>query len=298
MTTELELYLPDDVPDDFKLPNTLPQARWEVITPSVAERYLELNRNNRPVTEGGVRDWAGELLDGAWKPTGQGIAFNDEGSLMDGQHRLMAIIRTGIPMLVLVIRDVPADAFSSMDINRRRTAGQILRMRGVINGTLTAGIVRGVLCYRETMNGRHSSLAGAYSVSRTNREIEEALDFLPGLEDVSVFALRFGKTTALGSPSAVGAALYQCYLADADATQAFIDGVLEGEGLERGDPRLTLRNRQGQTNLREKRGGPSTQEYCMLLVLGAWRAFSQHRPWAKTQVPFAPPLIGPIDLPT
>src|SRR3954467_14111979 len=63
------------------------------VTPDLAAQWLRANTGNRPVREAHVRSLAEEITADRWKVTHQGIAFSLSGRLMDGQHRLRAVIR-------------------------------------------------------------------------------------------------------------------------------------------------------------------------------------------------------------
>ena len=58
----------------------------EVITPQLAETYLTANVGNRPVLRRVVARYAREMAAGNWLLTHQGIAFDSQGKLVDGQH--------------------------------------------------------------------------------------------------------------------------------------------------------------------------------------------------------------------
>ena len=59
------------------------------ITPDMALRWLETtNTNNRKVSEKHVHRLARDMTDGKWRLTHVGIAFDPNGTLLDGQHRL------------------------------------------------------------------------------------------------------------------------------------------------------------------------------------------------------------------
>jgi hypothetical protein len=78
------------------------------ITPSQAGLWLERNPTNRPLRESTVAAYAADMQDGNWLPTHQGIAIDDNGVLIDGQHRLAAIVRSGCTIGMLVTRGLPA----------------------------------------------------------------------------------------------------------------------------------------------------------------------------------------------
>ncbi|MFB8416467.1 hypothetical protein ACFC63_13300 [Streptomyces albidoflavus] len=74
-----------------------------LVTPELAIEWLRRNiENNRPVSHGKVRQWKTDIEQGRWKLTHQGIAFDPEGNLIDGQHRLLAIAASKRPIWIPV----------------------------------------------------------------------------------------------------------------------------------------------------------------------------------------------------
>lgn len=91
----------------------------EDITPETAEVYLAVNNNIRPLITRDVTAYANVMRRGEWQLTHQGIAFNEDGFLVDGQHRLAAIVESGVTVRMIVTRGVKrADA---MDCGRGRS---------------------------------------------------------------------------------------------------------------------------------------------------------------------------------
>jgi len=76
----------------------------EEITPDTANQYLERNKGNRAITKDRVNALAREMRDGVFMVTHQCIAFNANGDLIDGQHRLSAIIQSGQNVKLFVAR--------------------------------------------------------------------------------------------------------------------------------------------------------------------------------------------------
>lgn len=98
------------------------------ITPNMAEKLLKVNDINRPVNRANLQYWTRELLSGKYEPTHQGIAvsgtLDDPRTLIDGQHRLMAIIETGIPARFNISTNVPISAFANTDGGKPRSMGE------------------------------------------------------------------------------------------------------------------------------------------------------------------------------
>lgn len=76
------------------------------ITPDIAEEFLGKNNDNRKMRKLVVQTYAKDMSEGRWEFTHQGIAFDCNGNLIDGQHRLAAIIESGMPQNMIVTRNV------------------------------------------------------------------------------------------------------------------------------------------------------------------------------------------------
>lgn len=98
----------------------------ETITPHIAESYLKFNNNNRPLRKAHIKELASDIIGGNWQVTHQGIAFDITGRLIDGQHRLHAIILAGVPIQISVTRGCSASSFSILDRGSSRSASDIL----------------------------------------------------------------------------------------------------------------------------------------------------------------------------
>jgi hypothetical protein len=92
------------------------------ITPDMARRWLEAaNTRNRTMSMPHCERMARDMRDGRWVLTHEGIAFSSNGRLLDGQHRLQAIVMAGVPVDMFVWFDVPAEALMTINSGRRRT---------------------------------------------------------------------------------------------------------------------------------------------------------------------------------
>ncbi len=112
-----------------------------LITPELAKEYLEKARQNRNTNKHTVNFYADEMLRGQWKLTGQGLSFGKNGKLLDGQHRLKAIIKANTAIELLVIHDVEESSFSVYDSGKTRTAADIFAIEGIPNNVQLATII-------------------------------------------------------------------------------------------------------------------------------------------------------------
>ncbi len=105
-------------------------AKVELITPSLAKSYVDDLAHNRGLVEAHVHGLAAQMKAGAWDENGQGIIFDTKGRLIDGQHRMTAVIEAGIPIKMLVVRGVESSAFDTIDTGRGRGGRDVLSIEG------------------------------------------------------------------------------------------------------------------------------------------------------------------------
>lgn len=105
-------------------------ARIETITPEIATAYLKKNVKNRHVRKNTITKYARDMKNGKWQLNPQGISFYEDGSLADGQHRLMAVVSAGVPVDFLVVYDVPNES-TILDYGMKRRIPDILTFAGL-----------------------------------------------------------------------------------------------------------------------------------------------------------------------
>lgn len=130
------------------------KTKTEIITPEWAIEKLENhNPHNRKLSEQTVQAYAGDMRNGRWVLNHQGIAFDTEGNLADGQHRLWAVVFSGKSVEMQVTYDLPVsenkngiilNAMDTIDRGRFRQTGQQMQLHGIQNGALTAAACRAI----------------------------------------------------------------------------------------------------------------------------------------------------------
>lgn len=104
------------------------------ITPNMAKVMLEKNmKNNRRLNHGTVKRYARIMKAGGWNLTHQGIAFDDRGELIDGQHRLAAIVMANVPITMMAtygVQHADGEAFT-IDTGTKRTTQNIIQISGI-----------------------------------------------------------------------------------------------------------------------------------------------------------------------
>lgn len=207
------------------------------ITPTKAARLLRANTGNRRLDTARVRRYAREMSAGQWQLTGDPVKVAVDGRLLDGQHRLEAVVASGVTVRMAVATEVPDDVFAVLDSGKNRTHGDVLQMAGIKQGSVTATVTR---CLLVLEAGLPPTTEAFKLVSRT-----DILRF--ATENTEALAAAVQRGNALynrvgGNWSAWAVLCYRTAQVDPDGLAEFTDGVLSGAGLAEGDPRLALRN--------------------------------------------------------
>lgn len=111
---------------------TIPQL--EKITPAKAEGYLNVNKANRKLREGVAERYAHDMKTGNWTECPVPISFFEDGDVADGQHRLWAIVESGVTIQFLVLRGLPREAGLNIDTGLGRSVVDNARISGLDDG--------------------------------------------------------------------------------------------------------------------------------------------------------------------
>jgi hypothetical protein len=219
-------------------------TRIEEITPSAAKRYLADRPRNRPIRDAKVQLFSSQMDDGAWSLNGESIIIGSSGRVIDGQHRLTAVIRHGKPVRFVVVEGVPDSEIETIDTGAARTAADVLRMNG-----LSADAARTLATSVNMVIGFELSESGQYSVSKrhlsrvTPKAIYEWTSKNPSIVDSCAFLSRMPKA---GRVLPLGVLTFLHYLTakiDRYAANEYFEGLMTGANLDELDPRLVLRTR-------------------------------------------------------
>ena len=79
------------------------------MTPGMAREILKNNTNNRNVKRERVNLYASDMEKGRWQLNGESIVIDADGNLKDGQHRLMAVVKSQCTVPMVVVTGVDTD---------------------------------------------------------------------------------------------------------------------------------------------------------------------------------------------
>lgn len=119
-------------------------GKMMLIDKDTADQMLLHNTENiRKINYTNVEMYARDMKNGVWENNGEPIVFSKNGVLKNGQHRLMAISKSGVSVMMFVIFDVDDDV-SIYDVGRNRTCGMIAN-----TSSSQAGMARFLLALKE-----------------------------------------------------------------------------------------------------------------------------------------------------
>lgn len=109
------------------------RTKVETVTPNKAKKLLSENTINRPLSKKRVEHYASLMEGGKWKLTHQGISIADDGTIIDGQHRLHAIIECNLPIDINISYGAEKETFKYIDVGYTRTTSNIFAIEGIKN---------------------------------------------------------------------------------------------------------------------------------------------------------------------
>lgn len=205
---------------------------FEMVTPEMASTWLETNsESQRKLNKSIVRQYESQMRKGLWiGDNGESIKFSKDG-LIDGQHRLYAIIELNKPVMMMVMRGlVVKDAIKTMDLGKKRSLGDILRIHGVetvpgMNENVLASVASGLYIAKEYMrytrnDSQSVRIDSSIKVKPTPLELYEFLQSNPVITE-RFEKLRKYKLATMAKNVSLSPALVAWFLCDViDETRA------------------------------------------------------------------------------
>lgn len=242
----------------------------EKVTPELAEKLLETNTKNRKLSSEVVTKLADQMKNGQWNFDGSPVRIDSKGDLVDGQHRLWAIIESGTTQEFLIVRGVDETAMATMDTGKSRSFADILSMEDKSLTSVANLAAATSIIYRWEQGVRGSALRAA----NTNFvPYPLLLQFFRDNRERLIQAERFGGLRAKrtgATPSAFALASWVFEPIDAADAEFFFERVKDGAGLEIGSPILALR--RWLLNTYTDRPRPQA-EMAIALIFKAWNFY-------------------------
>lgn len=115
----------------MKLSAKTPALQTITLTPEKATELLEHNQLNRPLSDQHVKRIAAQIISGKWRFNGDTIKIASTGDVLDGQHRLWAVIEAKKAVDTVLVRGIDREAFSTIDTLRKpRSGSDVIALSG------------------------------------------------------------------------------------------------------------------------------------------------------------------------
>lgn len=207
------------------------------VSPAKAAEWLMRNTHNRPIRRQHIATLLRAIEKNEWRLGNDAIAFDSNGVLLNGQHRLTAIVESGKTLPVMVVRGLDPKAQFAMDTGKKRAAHEQFSFLGIQGGGSKAALCRGLLNYDDK-----DGLATGSNVYVTTEEI---IDLCRGDEllDVAMtFSNGLSRRIPGGRTTAVALGYYLILNAWPEKVPAFHEQLADGVELTKNSPILRLRN--------------------------------------------------------
>jgi len=221
------------------------------MTPELASAFLtECNTHNRKVVESHVERLGREMKSGRWQLTHQGIAFSVNHVLLDGQHRLWAVLMSDATVPMRVFFNEPPESLAAIDSIRPRTNDEIISLAGGM-GTVTRAelstlraLLGGLGNYNRLTPGEEALILARY-----RKAIRFAHDILPT-----------ARYRGVATATTRGVLARASYSADAGKLQHFADVLQSGVATNDEDQPITLLLKFLMESAHGRRGRPEVRE--------------------------------------
>ena len=222
------------------------------VGPDLASLILEGNEGNRPIRDTRVEAYARAMIAGNWTLSDSMICVSKQNKLLNGQHRLKAVVHSGCTVPMTIYWDCPESAYAHMDAGAKRSASDYLAHRGIQNTTYIAALVKLIIAYRLT--GKYIASLG---IAPSFDDIHTEYSNDPEGYQQAVCLARYGKN--LLSATALGAIAYLASEKYAHKTvESFFSSIQVSKigDMPKYDPRRTLIECVVKTKMRNRASIP------------------------------------------
>lgn len=266
------------------------------VNPQLAADLLELNTHNRKPSVSTVERYAADMANGRWRElTGETIIFDRLGRLQQGQHRLMAVVKSQVTVRFWVLFNADPDDFHVIDSGLKRTTANALSVKGASNANSIAAAARGALMLRNFGDVHWNSRA---LTSLTNSAVIEFYE--QHLDVVSEATVQSENVRRLARvPGAQFGAVAINVMLDSHSTSQwneFYERVLSGEMLSADSSIYVLRKwAVMRRNSSSVRTGAVQQQMKTAIITKAWNSYVLDKPmkqvyWRREEIPMPRPL--------
>ena len=237
------------------------------VTPDMAFEMLEKNTMNRNIDEKRVRQYAKDMKGGRWQLNGTTIVFADDGTLLDGQHRLWAVTEANVPVQLLIVYNADKDSIVTMDIGKVRTASNIMQIERSTH-SVTAAMLTKLLWLHDFMDSNLSPATCRMDVS--NDDLRTFYNERKEMIECAANLAGHGAHHFVKSHMALAFCVIGRSTVHRDKLKSFFETLKTGSNIDMKHPIMTLRNRLLENRLKVR--VLSVQE-TLAAYIRAWNAY-------------------------
>jgi hypothetical protein len=147
-----------------------------MVNPEQAKMWLTMNTMNRRVDLQTVDYYADQMKRGQWTISQDAITFSDSHALLNGQHRLQAVIKSATEQPFIVVYNMEESSFVNMDLNKRRSPSDVFKIKNI---TSYVAVSAGINRYFTLKKGyiTRGQNYDTYNKARTKTSIPDMLNF-------------------------------------------------------------------------------------------------------------------------
>lgn len=239
------------------------------VTPELAGEWLARNTHNRKLRPAVVAGYADDMTNGRWCENGESIKRTHNGMILDGQHRLHAIVASGVTMRILVVGNLPDAAQETVDTGARRMFSDVLTLRGEPNATMLAAVARRVFMWQRG----YRSHGGRFKP--TNGQLAEVVERHPELRDSILVGNRLRHALPV-SGSVVGLCHWLFAAIDNEDALYFFERLAEDPDLPPDHPIRVLR--RTILDIRKSARSSLNDTLMTAYLIKTWNSYRDGRP--------------------
>lgn len=207
------------------------------ITPEMASKLLELNNLNRPLSDGHVKRISDQIRNGKWKFNGDTIKIATTNDILDGQHRLWAVVESNMPIDTIIVHGVERDAFATIDtIRKPRSVGDTLALKGLLrHRNIASAALQWLIRYQRGCLTEYK--APKHRIE--NSDVEDAFEHHP---QIAQAAERAVKLRGLANPSVMGFFYYILINQNQELAETMMKVLEDPSNVSVSDPFFRLRS--------------------------------------------------------
>jgi len=232
--------------------------------------------HQRPLSVANVNLLSDQMEKGKWSLQYEPIIVSEFGFVMDGQHRLQAIIKSNTTQQFLVVRNAEESVMPKIGIGSKRKSSDVLAMNGYLNSKCLSAVL--TIIWKYYTKGGLLGRTGAKQERPREYEYLELADEYKGAIQATSYAV--GHKCPFLPQSEVGALWYITGEVDKDCRNVFFAKLISGINLVADDPVHLLREKLIKIQLQKKQRGLYTaykRADRMALVIKAWNAMRSGR---------------------